>query len=212
MARPAPRSVDRGQGHLWHRGTALRDRDAAAQGHTQRIHRDGGPAPRRGRRHHARKAAPDRGRLLRAHPPFTAPKNPWDSSRWVGASSSGSGVATAAGLVPAALGSDTGGSIRIPCSAAGVSGLKPTWGRVSRHGIFPFAATLDHPGPMARTVADTGLLLQVMAGHDPQDPSTSLEPVPNLSPAPASAVRGAGSEWTSTMRTRASPRGRESAG
>lgn len=123
-------------------------------------------------------------------PPFAAPKNPWDSSRWVGASSSGSGVATAAGLVPATLGSDTGGSIRIPCSATGVSGLKPTWGRVSRHGIFPFAATLDHPGPMARTVADTGLLLQVMAGHDPQDPSTSLEPVPNLSPAPASAVRG----------------------
>src|SRR5699024_9503343 len=118
----------------------------------------------------------------------TAPKNPWDTSRWSGASSSGSGVATAAGLVPAALGSDTGGSIRIPCSATGVSGLKPTWGRVSRHGIFPFAATLDHPGPMARTVADTGLLLQVMAGHDPQDPSTSLAPVPDLSPAPAIAV------------------------
>lgn len=123
-------------------------------------------------------------------PPFTAPKNPWDTSRWAGASSSGSGVATAAGLVPATLGSDTGGSIRIPCSANGISGLKPTWGRVSRHGIFPFAATLDHPGPMARTVADTGLLLEVMAGHDAQDPTSSLEPVPNLSPAPASAVMG----------------------
>lgn len=123
-------------------------------------------------------------------PPFTAPKNPWDHSRWTGASSSGSGAAAAAGLVHGALGSDTGGSIRIPCSANGVSGLKPTWGRVSRHGIFPFAATLDHPGPMARTVADAGLLFQAMAGYDPLDPTSSLEAVPEMTPASASTLAG----------------------
>lgn len=109
------------------------------------------------------------------HPDIPDPVNPWGADHWTGASSSGSGVATAAGLCVAALGSDTGGSIRFPCAANGLSGIKPTWGRVSRHGVFDMAPTLDHVGPMARSVRDLALLLQVMAGHDPKDPTSLLE-------------------------------------
>lgn len=113
------------------------------------------------------------------HPDVPPPVNPWDAGTWSGASSSGSGVATAAGLCYGSLGSDTGGSIRFPSAANGVTGLKPSWGRVSRYGVFELAATLDHIGPMARSAADCGAMLGVIAGADPKDPTASLEPVPN---------------------------------
>src|SRR6202035_347091 len=108
------------------------------------------------------------------HPSVPVPVNPWNAGRWSGASSSGSGVATAAGLCFGSLGSDTGGSIRFPSAACGIVGLKPTWGRVSRHGVFPLGESLDHIGPMTRTVADAALVLGVIAGRDPRD-DTSLD-------------------------------------
>jgi len=113
------------------------------------------------------------------HPQIPAPVNPWSAAHWAGASSSGSGVATAAGLCYGSLGSDTGGSIRFPCAANGVTGLKPTWGRVSRHGVFELAATLDHIGPMARSAADCGAMLGAIAGSDSNDPTAVQDPVPN---------------------------------
>lgn len=113
------------------------------------------------------------------HPDLPAPVNPWDAATWAGVSSSGSGVATAAGLCFASLGSDTGGSIRLPSSANGVTGLKPTWGRVSRYGVFALAPSLDHIGPMARSARDCAAVLGAIAGADPNDPTSSLEPVPD---------------------------------
>ena len=113
------------------------------------------------------------------HPDVDAPVNPWSPDLWPGASSSGSGVATAAGLCYGSLGSDTGGSIRFPSLACAVTGLKPTWGRVSRHGVFMLSDTLDHLGPMARTAEDCAALLGVLAGRDDLDHHTSLEPVPD---------------------------------
>lgn len=110
------------------------------------------------------------------HPSLVAPNNPWHAGHWAGASSSGCGVATAAGLCYASLGSDSGGSIRFPCAANGLTGLKPTWGRVSRHGCFELAASLDHIGPITRSARDALFLLSTIAGHDPQDP-TSLPSV-----------------------------------
>jgi len=102
------------------------------------------------------------------------PLNPWNPALWPGASSSGSGAATAAGLCYASIGTDTGGSIRFPSAANGIVGLKPTWGRVSRHGVFPLGESLDHIGPMTRSVADAALVLGVIAGRDPRD-DTSLD-------------------------------------
>ena len=90
-----------------------------------------------------------------------------------GGSSSGSGAALAAHLVPLATGTDTGGSVRGPAHYCGIVGLRPSYGLVSRTGVIPLSWTLDHPGPMARTVTDTALLLQAMAGPDPKDPSPS---------------------------------------
>jgi amidase len=113
------------------------------------------------------------------HPDITPPRNPWNAEYWSGASSSGSGVATAAGLCYGSLGSDTGGSIRFPSAANGITGLKPTWGRVSRYGVFELAATLDHIGPMTRSAADAGAMLGVIAGADPHDPTALQDPVPN---------------------------------
>jgi amidase len=113
------------------------------------------------------------------HPEVEPPRNPWDARLWSGASSSGSGVATAAGLCYGSLGSDTGGSIRFPSAANAVTGLKPTWGRVSRYGVFELAATLDHIGPMARSAVDCGAMLGAIAGADPNDPAAVLEPVPD---------------------------------
>jgi amidase len=112
-------------------------------------------------------------------PVFEAPLNPWNRDLWSGASSSGSGVATAAGLCYAALGTDTGGSIRFPAAVNGVTGLKPTWGRVSRAGVFELAATLDHVGPLARGAADAGAVLGAIAGPDPDDPTASQVRVPD---------------------------------
>lgn len=105
--------------------------------------------------------------------------NPWGDGRWTGGSSSGSAVALAACQVPLAIGSDTGGSIRVPASYCGVSGIKPTFGRVPRDGVFPVSWTLDHTGPMARSVADLVLTLQMMAGPSASDPRSSTRPVPD---------------------------------
>ena len=114
------------------------------------------------------------------HPDFEIPVNPWDEGLWAGVSSSGSGVATAAGLCFASLGSDTGGSIRFPSAANGIVGLKPTYGRVSRYGILPLAESLDHVGPMTRTVADAAVVFQAIAGADSNDPTSLADPVPNM--------------------------------
>lgn len=113
------------------------------------------------------------------HPSVSPPVNPWNAAHWPGVSSSGSGVATAAGLCYGSLGTDTGGSIRFPSAANGLTGLKPTWGRVSRHGAFELAATLDHIGPMTRSAADAGAMLGAIAGADAKDPTASLQPVPD---------------------------------
>jgi amidase len=113
------------------------------------------------------------------HPKVTAPLNPWNAQAWTGVSSSGSGVAVAAGLCHGAIGTDTGGSIRFPSVANGVTGLKPTWGRVSRHGAFELAASLDHLGPMCRSAADCGLMLGAIAGADADDPTALQVPVPD---------------------------------
>src|SRR6185369_10313844 len=99
-------------------------------------------------------------------------RNPWNPDHHPGGSSSGSGSGVAAGLFPMALGSDTGGSVRNPASCCGIVGLKPTYGLVSRRGVFPLSFTLDHIGPMTRTVADNALMLDVLAGHDTGDPGS----------------------------------------
>ena len=113
------------------------------------------------------------------HPAIVTPVNPWHGEHWVGASSSGSGSATAAGLCFASIGTDTGGSIRFPAAACGVTGLKPTWGRVSRYGAFELAASLDHIGPMCRSATDVGIVLSAIAGADVNDPTAAQVPVPN---------------------------------
>jgi aspartyl-tRNA(Asn)/glutamyl-tRNA(Gln) amidotransferase subunit A len=106
-------------------------------------------------------------------------RNPWDPSRIPGGSSGGSGAALAARMAYGALGSDTGGSIRIPASLCGVVGLKPTFGRVSRAGIVPHSWSLDHAGPLALSVRDAALLLNVLAGHDARDPGSADVSVPD---------------------------------
>lgn len=105
--------------------------------------------------------------------------NPWDPTRIPGGSSSGSGVAVATGICPLTLGSDTGGSIRMPAALNNLVGLKPTYGRVSRAGVLPLSWSMDHVGPMARTVEEVAVALQIMAGSDPEDDSTSARPVPD---------------------------------
>jgi len=110
------------------------------------------------------------------HSAFLQPVNPWVAARSTGSSSSGSGVAVAAGMAAAAIGTDTAGSIRFPSACNGLVGLKPTWGRVSRAGVFPLAPTFDHRGPMTRTVADATLVYRVIAGADHRDPTSRLAP------------------------------------
>jgi aspartyl-tRNA(Asn)/glutamyl-tRNA(Gln) amidotransferase subunit A len=112
------------------------------------------------------------------NPHLGTPANPWGVDHMPGGSSSGSGVAVAAGLAAAALGSDTGGSVRIPASLCGVTGLKPTWGRVSRAGVTPLAWSLDHVGPIGRSVEDVALVLETIAGADADDPTAARLPVP----------------------------------
>ena len=114
------------------------------------------------------------------NPDFQIPLNPWNPERWTGSSSSGSGVATATGLCFGSLGSDTGGSIRFPAASCGVVGLKPTWGRVSRYGVLALAESLDHVGPLTRSTADAGILLQAIAGRDPNDPTSLADSVPDM--------------------------------
>jgi aspartyl-tRNA(Asn)/glutamyl-tRNA(Gln) amidotransferase subunit A len=111
-------------------------------------------------------------------PHFGPCKNPWNLDRVPGGSSGGSGAAVAAGLAYMGTGSDTGGSIRIPAACCGIVGMKPTYGRVSRYGIFPMAWSLDHAGPLTRSVKDAALCLEAMAGFDPKDESTVDIPVP----------------------------------
>lgn len=133
--------------------------------------------------------------LMGYHPSLPRPCNPWDVRRDTGGSSSGSGAATAAGLCFGAIGTDTGGSIRMPAGWCGVVGLKPTYGRVSRAGVFPLGASLDHIGPITRRVADAAAMLDVMAGFDPGDPTTLREPPPRCADAIGGDVRGVRVGW-----------------
>ncbi len=122
--------------------------------------------------------------------PFPAVRNPWNTAHIPGGSSSGSGAALAAGLCYGSLGSDTGGSIRTPSSHCGVVGIKPTYGRVSRYGVVPLSWSLDHAGPMARSIEDCALLLQAIAGYDAKDPASANIPVPDFSSGLRQGIRG----------------------
>ena len=122
--------------------------------------------------------------------PWPPARNPWNTSHHPGGSSSGSGSGVAAGLFPMALGSDTGGSVRNPASACGIVGLKPTYGLVSRRGVFPLSFTLDHVGPLTRTVHDNALMLDAIAGHDQLDPSSAAVPSGHYAAGLERSVRG----------------------
>lgn len=121
---------------------------------------------------------------------FGPARNPWDLARTPSGSSSGSGAALAAAMVPLSVGTDTGGSIRGPANFCGIVGLKPTYGRVSRHGVTTLAWTLDHAGPMTRSVGDAALMLRVIAGRDPLDATTTADPVPDYTRALTGDIRG----------------------
>ena len=131
------------------------------------------------------------------HPDIDPPKNPWNMDRWPGVSSSGSGVAVAAGLAFGALGTDTGGSIRFPSAACGLVGVKPSYGRVSRYGAFALAESLDHIGPMTRTVEDAARMLGVIAGRDENDPTSLADAVPNYASVTVASLAGTivGVDW-----------------
>jgi len=124
------------------------------------------------------------------HPDFGESRNPWDTSRTAGGSSGGSAAAVAAGLAYGALGSDTGGSIRSPAVYCGITGLKPTYGRISRHGVVPLAWSLDHCGPMTRTARDAAIVYDAIAGYDARDPASAREPFEPTLPALARNARG----------------------
>lgn len=125
------------------------------------------------------KTLPTEAATFAHHPDFARPENPWCPDAWTGISSSGSGVATAAGLCFASMASDTGGSIRFPCAAGGLTGLVPTWGRVSRYGLFPLVQSFDAAGPIARSVADVAAMFGAVAGKDILDPTTVGSEVPD---------------------------------
>jgi aspartyl-tRNA(Asn)/glutamyl-tRNA(Gln) amidotransferase subunit A len=122
--------------------------------------------------------------------PWPVARNPWNPEHFTGSSSSGSGAAVAAGMGPFSIGTDTGGSIRIPAGLCGVAGLKPTYGLVSRAGVIPCAPSLDACGPLAWTAEDCALVLQVLAGHDPADPASIDAPARHYLPPPGSGLRG----------------------
>ena len=128
--------------------------------------------------------------ITSANPHYGAVRNPWNINHSPGGSSGGSGATVAAGVVYAATGSDTGGSIRIPASFCGTVGLKPTYGRVSRHGVLPLGYSLDHVGPLTRTVRDAALVLNAIAGHDHRDPTSSRRPVIDYVPDDGCSIRG----------------------
>lgn len=148
------------------------------------------------------KLATTEGAMVGYHRDFEVPRNPWgDLDRWPGVSSSGSGVATAAGLCFASLGTDTGGSIRFPSATNGIVGLKPTWGRVSRHGVLDLAPTLDHVGPMTRSVRDAARMLGVIAGQDRNDPTSLSAPVPDYETALDGEISGLRIGWDESYAT-----------
>jgi len=122
--------------------------------------------------------------------PWPPARNPWNTDHFTSGSSSGTGAAVAAGLILGGTGSDTGGSIRGPAALCGVAGIKPTYGLCSRFGILPLAFSLDHAGPMAWTVEDCAILLQAMAGYDPQDPASANRPVPDFCAGLNQGVKG----------------------
>lgn len=122
--------------------------------------------------------------------PWPPARNPWNTDHFTSGSSSGTGAAVAAGLILGGTGSDTGGSIRGPASLCGIAGIKPTYGLCSRFGILPLSFSLDHAGPMAWTTEDCALLLQAMAGHDPQDPASADRPVPDFTAGIGGGVQG----------------------
>jgi amidase len=125
------------------------------------------------------KLATTEGAMAGYNPAFEVPRNPWGENLWPGVSSGGSGVGVGGGLCFAALGTDTGGSIRYPSAMNGIVGLKPTWGRVSRYGVLDLAPSLDHVGPMTRSVADAAIVLHAIAGSDPHDPTSLPDAVPD---------------------------------
>ena len=120
----------------------------------------------------------------------TPSHNPWDLSKPTGGSSGGSAAALAAGMLQGATGGDTSGSVRFPATLCGVVGMKPTYGMVSRYGVIPISYSLDHVGPMTRTVEDNALMLNVLAGYDPQDPSSSDVAIPDFTRGLGKEVRG----------------------
>lgn len=122
--------------------------------------------------------------------PFPPARNPWNPAHHPGGSSSGAGTSVAAGMLPAALGSDTGGSVRNPASCCGIVGIKPTYGRVSRAGVVPLSFSLDNVGPLTRTVEDNALVLAAIAGHDPRDPACDPRPVPDYTATLRQGVKG----------------------
>ncbi len=128
--------------------------------------------------------------LTNENPHYGAVRNPWDLERAPGGSSGGSGAALAAGMCMGSLGSDTGGSIRVPAALCGVTGLKPTFGRVSARGVVPLSWNLDHCGPLGRSVRDVALLLQAIAGYDPDDPYSADVPVDDYLAGIEQGVRG----------------------
>ncbi|MBP0462492.1 amidase [Roseomonas sp. PWR1] len=122
--------------------------------------------------------------------PFPPARNPWNRAHHPGGSSSGSGSAVGAGILPAALGTDTGGSVRHPASHCGIVGMKATYGLVSRRGVFPLSYTLDHVGPMTKDVASNALLLGAIAGHDPEDPGSAARKAENYRRALKKGLKG----------------------
>src|SRR5262245_58503164 len=124
------------------------------------------------------------------HTPFAGVRSPWNRAHLPGGSSSGSGAALAAGFCYGALGSDTGGSIRTPSAHCGIVGLKPTYGRVSRYGVVPLSWSLDHAGPMARSVEDCAILLRALAGYDARDPASANLAVPDYQAGIKDGIKG----------------------
>lgn len=129
------------------------------------------------------------------HPVFPTPVNPWHADYWAGTSSHGSGVATATGMTFGALSTDTGGSIRFPAACNNLTAIKPTWGRVSRHGCFTLSHSLDHIGPFARDAVDAAIILRAIAGADDQDPVALRAPVPDYVAATGRGIGGLRIGW-----------------